>query len=441
MRVSDLGDKKILIVGFGREGQDAFLFLRKQFPEKTIGIADKKEFEELPPDAQKLLNADLKVVLYFGDTYLKQIHAHDVILKSPGIPLRVINAQAKKKQTITSATNIFFSNCKGTIVGVTGTKGKSTTASLLAEVLKLTKQKVYLVGNIEQPALQHLSGIQEADIVVYELSSAQLETADQSPHIAVLLNFYPEHMDYHGTLSAYLRAKTNITKFQTPDDYFIFNEADETVAKVAASTKAKPIGFKPKNNKGAAFIAALEPVFAVAKLFNIPKDKMEKAIQKFKPLPHRLQRVGTHKGITFYNDSLATIPEATIAALDQLGPTVHTLLVGGFDRGISMEKLALRLLKSKIHCIIVFPTTGELVVKEMEKIAKKEGIPKLPQSFFVNNMATAVQLAYDHTPKGGICLLSPAASSFHMFQNYKERGEEFQKFVKFYATHEQKKAA
>lgn len=439
MLISDLADKTILIVGFGREGQDSFLFLRKHFPEKSLGIADKKEFEQLPKETQQLLNKDRKLVLYFGEDYLKQARTYDVVIKAPGIPLRVLNSALKKKQILTTQTNIFFANCPGTIVGVTGTKGKSTTASLLYEILKAGGKKVHLVGNIEQPALQFLRHAGKEDIFVYELSSAQLENARQSPHIAVFLNFYPEHLDYHGTLKAYREAKANITKFQTPEDIFIFNQEDEAIAKIAAATKAKAWGFKPKRQKGASFIASVEPAFLVAKAFDIPKEIGEKAIKKFTPLPHRLQLVGTHKGIRFYNDSLATIPEAAIAALDRLSPDVRTLIAGGFDRGILMEKLARRIFESKIQTLVLFPTTGDSLAKEIERIAKAENIQRTPQMFFVNSMATAVQLAYDHTPKDSICLLSPAASSFNLFRDYKERGEEFTKFVKLHARYAKKK--
>ena len=433
MIISELEHKRILIVGFGREGQDSFLFLRKKFPDKNIGIADKKEFQELPKEAQEMLNADHKVVLYFGPTYVKQIHAYDVIIKSPGIPARVIRSLTKKNQILTSQTNLFFANCKGTIIGVTGTKGKSTTSTLLYEVLKAAKKTVYLVGNIEQPALQFLHKTGKDDIFIYELSSAQLEILPQSPHVAILLNLYPEHLDFHGTFQAYRDAKANIAKFQKDDDYIIFNETSEIIEKIAQKSKAKKLAFKPKKHTDLPFIAAIEPIFLTAKIFDIPKQTVEKVLKKFTPLPHRLQHVGTHKGIVFYNDSLATIPEATNAALATLGQQVHTLIAGGFDRGISMENLAVAIINSKLRILILFPTTGEYIAKEIEKIAKKKSLKKLPQIFFVNSLATAVQLAYDHTPKGKICLLSPAASSFNLFRDYKERGEIFQKFVKLYA--------
>lgn len=432
MLISELKDKKILILGFGREGQDSFLFLRKRFPDKNLGIADKKEFEELPLQTQRILNKDNKVILYFGDDYLKQLNTYDVIIKSPGIPSFTLNHYLKAKKIVTSQTNIFFANCPSTIVGVTGTKGKSTTSSLIYEVLKSGGANVYLVGNIEQPVLQFLDKATKSDVFVYELSSFQLENTSKSPHIAVFLNLYQEHLDHHGTFKAYVDAKAKITKFQNENDYLIFNETNKEIKRIAAKSKAKQIPFTPKRKKGALCAAAVEPVFLIAKLFHIPKEKVQKVLKSFKPLPHRLQLVGTHKGIVFYNDSLATIPEATIAALDILGNKVATLIVGGYDRGIPFRQLAVRILQSKVRNLILLPVTGELVQNEIESLRAKEKNSHPLHCFSASTLAEAVELSYAHTLKGYICLLSPAASSFNMFYDYKERGEEFTSSVNRY---------
>jgi len=429
MLISGLQDKQILILGFGREGQDSFLFLREKFPEKSIGVADQKEFEELSPEAKLLLTKDRKVVLYVGDSYLKQVNKYDVMIKSPGIPPHILKPYLTKQQILTSQTNIFFANCPGTIVGITGTKGKSTTSSLIYEVLTYGGVKAHLVGNIEEPVLKFLEHATKDDVFVYELSSFQLEIATQSPHIAVFLNLYPEHLDHHGTLKAYETAKANITKFQTAKDYLIYNKEDEEVSRIAASSKAQKLGFRPTRAKQQLFAASIEPVYLAAKLFSIPKENVEKAVKTFKPLPHRLELVGTRKGIVFYNDSLATIPEATIAALDILGDKVATLLVGGHDRGIKFPKLAARILQSGVRNLILFPTTGELVVKEIEALRKNGS---LPNYFRVQSMAEAVKLSFQHTPKGHICLLSPAASSFNLFRDYKHRGDEFKNWITRY---------
>jgi len=428
MELADLKTRKILIVGFGREGQDSFLFLRKNFPGKAIGIADQKEFSELPSDAQKLLKQDRSIVLYFGANYLKALKTYDFILKAPGVPSRILKPFLKKKQTLTSQTNLFFDYCPGTIIGVTGTKGKSTTSALLHDVLKNGGIKVSLIGNIEKPVLVFLKKATKDDVFVYELSSFQLENITKSPHIAVFLNLYPEHLDHHGTMNSYIKAKTNITKFQTKNDYLIYNQADPTIRAIATSSKAQKIPFQPKLKKGSGLVSSTEPVLIVGKLFGMRDRKIQDAISRFKPLPHRLELVGSWQGITFYNDSLATIPEATIAALNILGRDVHTLIAGGYDRGIPFDTLAEGILASNIKTLILFPTTGSILWKKISAHPAKH----LPEHHFVSNMASAVQLAFRHTPKKKICLLSPASSSFNLFRDYKQRGDEFKKFAALY---------
>ena len=428
MLLADMKGKETLILGFGREGQDSFLFLRKKFPTKMLGIADKKEFEEFSSEIRELLNKDRKVVLYLGQDYLKSLAKYDIIIKAPGIPLKVLKPFQSKKQIITSQTNIFFAHCAGTIIGVTGTKGKSTTSAMIYEVLRSGGVKVHLIGNIEKPVLGFLDTATKNDVFVYELSSFQLETITKSPHIAIFLNLYPEHLDHHGTLKNYTRAKENITKFQTKDDYLIFNRNDPSVSAIAMKSKAHKISFQTKEKRGTLIAASEEPAILVGKLFHISTRNAQKVLRKFKPLPHRLEPVSTWREITFYNDSLATIPEATIAALDILGKNVHTLILGGYDRGIPFEKLAQRILKSNVQTLILFPTTGNTIFKEIEALNEKD----FPEHFFVNNMSTAVQLCYEHTLKGKICLLSPASSSFNLFSDYKQRGEEFKKFVALY---------
>ncbi|MCH7604742.1 UDP-N-acetylmuramoyl-L-alanine--D-glutamate ligase [Patescibacteria group bacterium] len=427
--------KKVLILGFGREGQDSFLFLRKKFPGKTIGVADQLTLAKLSLAAKKLLRKDTPTRLHFGKSYLRSLKGYDIIIKSPGIAPHIIAPFLTKEQKITSQTDIFFQNCPGTIIGITGTKGKSTTASLISEVLKYGGVKTHLVGNIEMPVLQFLQKATRDDVFVYELSSFQLEYLKASPHIAVLLNLYPEHLDHHETFATYTKAKTNITRSQSKQDFLIFNIQDKNVKKIAEKSKAKKIPFSPKKPSTAKpfLIASLEPAFIIGKLFKIPKATIATTIKNFKPLEHRLEFVGTYKGIEFYNDSLATIPEATITAIHALGKNTDTLILGGFDRGLSFTILAIQIIQSSVQTVILFPTTGQKIWKSIQKASKKD-VP--PQHFFANNMRQAVKLCYEHTNTGKVCLLSPASSSFNMFEDYKDRGEQFKTLVKSYGAKE-----
>lgn len=410
MKLDQLKNKKILILGFGREGKDNFLFLRKLFPKKIIGIADKEKKDI----------KDRKVKLYFGKNYLKALKNYDVIVKSPGIPFKILPKTVLKK--IISQTEIFFDNCPGKIIGITGTKGKSTTASLVYKILRAGRIKVYLVGNIEKPVLSLLFHAKPNDVYVYELSSFQLTGLKKSPYIAVLLNIFTEHLDYYRNFNEYVQAKANIARYQTKKDYFIFNSQDKLVKKIAKKSKAKKIAIKGKYyqlNKAAAK--------AVGKLFKISPKVISQEIKEFKHLPHRLELIGTFKGITFYNDALATIPEATIAAMNSLGYKVETIILGGFERNINFKDLAKKVLKSKIKIVILFPTTGEKIWKEILKISSDKEVFK---HFFVDNMKEAVKLAYQYTKKGKICLLSTASSSFSIFKDYKEKGNLFKRYVK-----------
>lgn len=366
MELKELKKKKILILGLGREGKSTLKFLKKNFPGKKIGTADIKD----------------------GENYLDKLKDFDVIIKSPGIPYLSKIKEAQSKGTIiTSATNIFFDNCKGKIIGVTGTKGKSTTSSLIYEVLKEGDLNVQIVGNIGKPALEL---VEENCIVVYELSSFQLADLNKSPHIAVITNIYPDHFDWHGSFENYKKAKENIFKHQTRKDVLIQDKSGAEAARI------------------------------VGKIFKISSEKINKAIKNFKPLPHRLEFVTEKSGVKFYNDSLATNPHATIYGLRKLGDSVETLIAGGFDRGLNYSILSEEINKSNIKNLILFPDTGEKI---------GQGVSKKIKKFNATSMEKAVKIAYDATTPGKIVLLSPASASFNMFKNYEDRGEQFKKWV------------
>lgn len=406
MKIQELKNKKILILGFGLEGKNTFLFLRKKFPKKKLFIADEKDIED-----SKLKNVNWTI----GKNYLKSLNDFDVIIRSPGISLRKI----KTKALVTSQTELFLDNFKGKVIGVTGTKGKSTTSSLIYHVLKKNKINAYLVGNIENPALSYLD--KENSIIVYEMSCHQLDGLSISPNIAVFLNIYPEHLDYYSSFKEYFNAKANIAIHQKPKDYFIFNP------KIKLETKSKKL---PIFNYDKLFIDDpwlldithkdnLIAVFRVCELF-LSKDKTLKALKTFKSIPHRLEYIGKFKGIHFYDDSISTIPESTIYALDKLGDDVETLIIGGLDRGIDFKKLSKRIDKSKIQTLIFFPDSGKKIYGLIKRKIKH---------YSVSSMEKAVQLCFENTSKDKICLLSPASPSYNLFKDFKERGDLFKKYI------------
>ncbi|MBD3208287.1 MAG: UDP-N-acetylmuramoyl-L-alanine--D-glutamate ligase [Candidatus Nealsonbacteria bacterium] len=443
MKLKDLKNREIVILGFGREGRDTFGFLRENFPEKELGIADMLDLSSLSKESQKIIENDQKTITHLGEDYLEKIKDYEVIVKSPGVPPEIIEPYIAKKQRVTSQTEIFFKACPGKIIGVTGTKGKSTTVALINKVLKDNEFDSHLVGNIGKPALSFLEHATPEDIYIYELSSHQLAGLEDSPHIAVLLNIFPEHLDYYKDFSDYVSAKANITYHQTEKDYLIYDAQNETVKKIAQKSKAQKItlsSVKLKETnfplKGKFNLKNIKAAIAVTKIFDIPRKKIIKSIQDFKPLPYRLEYLGTYKGIKFYNDALSTIPEATMAALDALGEDVETILLGGYDRGISFKKLVKKLLKSKIKTLIFFQTTGDIIwrelIKQQESSSPTESIAEKYNAFMVQNMKDAVKLSFKYTHKGKICLLSTASPSFGIFRDYREKGDLFKKYVEEY---------
>ncbi len=450
MPFDELKNKKILILGFGREGKDNYLALRKLFPDKVLGIADRLKIKDL---RLKIKDQGFKKVKWhLGEDYLKSLKNYDLIIRTPGIPLSTIKPFLEKRTRITSQTEIFLENCPGRIVGVTGTKGKGTTASLIEQILKKGGLKARLIGNIGKPVFQTLLRAKENEIFVYEMSSHQLQNLKKSPHIAVFLNLYPAHLNYYKSFKEYQKAKENIAKWQTKKDFFIYNSDESRLREMAKKSEAKKIPFGIKKIKelekiiyrkeiplkGEFNLLNVMAAVSVGKILNIPLKKIGQGVKSFKPLAHRLELAGKYKGIEFYNDSLATVPQATEGALEALGERVETLILGGFDRGkINFSSLAKTILKKKVKTLIFLDKGAEFSqsVDTGKKIWKKILLLRrtnLPKSFFTPSMQTAVKIAYKTTKKEGICLLSPAASSFNLFRDYRERGNLFKRFVKKY---------
>ncbi len=448
-------NKRILILGLGKEGIETYKFLRKLFPNKVLGIGDKNKFSIFNFQFSKLIKNDKYIKLHLGKNYLKAIEDYDVIIKSPGIPVHLSEIEkAYKEGKITSQTEIFFENCPGKIVGVTATKGKSTTASLIYKILKEGKIKVHLVGNIGKPVLSFLFKAKPNDVYVYELSCHQLYNLKKSPQIAVFLNIYSEHLDYYQDLNEYINAKANITLHQKKDDYLIYNSQDKIISQIAQKSKAVkiPLGLKQYSNisnilenvritksplLGKHNLLNMAAAIKVGKIFGISEKVIAKAIKNFKPLPHRLEFVGTFRGIKFYDDALSTIPETTIAALEALGNDIQTIILGGYERNLDFTKLAKRILKSEIKNVILFPTTGQRIWNKICREAQKSPVFRRKferlNHFFVNNMLDAVRISYKQTKRRKICLLSTASPSFGIFKDYKEKGALFKKYIKKFA--------
>ncbi len=387
--MDEIRGTSVLILGYGREGKSVFSWMQKHYPTLTIEIAD---------------------IRTEGDQYLRRLHQFDTVIRSPGVSpyLPEIASYVASGGYITTATNIFFAQVKGKTIGITGTKGKSTTSSLIAHILSCEYTDVRLAGNIGTPMLDMLDGSTKNTVFVLELSSHQLVDIRYSPHIAVLLKIVPEHLDYYPDMASYIRAKENIFRFQKKGDYLVRNE------KIPTEYASKLLG-------NAENIAA---AVKVGRLMHISEACIHKQLASFSPLPHRLEFVGEFRGIQFYNDSLATIPQATIHALDALGSKGTTLIAGGFDRNIDFAILGTYLRNHPVHTLILFPDTGEKILKSIPHQSTR--IPH----YFVHTMEEAVKCAYEHTRSGAICVLSPASASYNLFRDYVDRGDQFKMWVR-----------
>lgn len=432
-----LQDKKILILGFGREGKSTYRFIRKHFPDKPVGIYDKKAIDE------ELQN----VTIHGGDSFDGLLQEYELVIKSPGI---ILNPEDRGLLSrITSQTDLFLDYYRSQTIGITGTKGKSTTASLLYHILHEAGKDAVLVGNIGIPVFDMLEKIGKNTLVVFEISSHQLEYVTHSPHIGVLLNIYQEHLDHYGTFEKYVSAKQNIYHFQQEGDLLIYNrkfvkKEEEFKAEIITITNSEEdadavikdnkicyqgheieiqeqdillMGQHNLYNIGAAYVAA--------KVCGITDGEFAGAIRTFKPLPHRMEYVAQINGVTFYNDSISTICETTIQAALSI-KNIDTVILGGMDRGISYEPLVDFLAASEIRNIILMPDTGYRIQKLMKN---HETDRKNCNIFMVANVEEAVLAAKKETQPGKTCLFSPAAASYGFFRDFEERGEIFKRLV------------
>ncbi len=402
-----LNDKKILILGLGREGVDTLKFLKENIKYSLLGIADQSSLQEL--DSKIFSFIDGKTKMHLGENYLSDIANYDVIIKSPGVPFHLI--PNNKNQKITSQSEIFLSKFKDKVIGVTGTKGKSTTCMLIKNTFDKAGIKSEVVGNIGSPALSYFFR-DDVDYFIYELSSFQLQTITKSPKIVIFLNVFKDHLDKHKDFDEYVNAKGKITLFQKSDDFLIYNSDNQIVEKFAKQSKAKKYPFLYQKLE--------DSIVILLNILDIEKRFLEEAIKDFQGLPHRKEYVGKFEEIYFYNDSASTIPEATIKAIDEI-KDIETIIIGGSDKGADISELIRKIEQSKIENIILFEGSGKQIEVMLENSNKK--------IFKFSNMKEVVDCCFENTKPGKSCVLSPGFASFNMFKSYIERGDLFKKFI------------
>lgn len=444
-------NKKIAVFGLGLEGVATINYFGKSnsvfvYDEKSKGEIDKSIFNSI-----KAKN----VVFYFGKPP-RNVPEFDYLFRSAGVmPDNLkIKLLSTKNTKILSATKYFFENCKATIIGVTGTKGKGTTSTLIYELLKNSQKDVFIAGNIGTPMLQILPKINKNSFVVLELSSFQLIDLQRSPHISVVLMVTSEHLDWHKNQEEYLNAKKNIVKYQNKNDFVVINkdfQNSRTFAKVALakqyyfSTNTQTNGVFIKGNNilsninGSEKICEINKVnlpgrhnlqnicasICVAKILNVQNNVICNVIKNFKGLPHRLEIVANIKGVKYYNDSFSTTPETSIAAIESFkNPKI--LIIGGSSKKSDFSVLVKKIVSDKsIKKVILIGKEAQTINNLFPKnISDNLIINKQPKS-----MSEIVNIAKSCSSAGEIVLLSPACASFDMFKNYKDRGEQFKREV------------
>lgn len=449
--------RRIAILGFGLEGRSTYRHIRKLWPDMQLNICDRNV---QIGQSDEYLSASPDDSWFLGDDYLKGLENVDIIVKSPGISFKELPGISKARMT--SQTELFLEAFRKQVVGITGTKGKSTTASLLHHILMAAGKPALLAGNIGTPCFELLDKITEDTIIVFEMSSHQLETVIASPHIAILLNIFREHLDHYASYDAYKEAKLNIARWQQEGDVLIYNsenkEVHTLVSKLKTAAKRFSLGLSAVEGDGAWYegsdlilsdqlqqnrfhgiankrllpgihnLLNISASASASHLLDVDADTITDAISTFRGLPHRMEYVATIGGVSYYNDSIGTIPEAVMEALKAL-PDTSVLILGGKDRGLDYAELMAFLADSAVKVILF---TGE-TARRMHQLTKI--IPGLEgrQCLIASSFEDAVDQACHLAPAGSSVLLSPAAASYDAFKDFKARGERFKELVRLYA--------
>lgn len=439
--IDNFQGKKVLVLGLAKSGLAAAQLLHKVGADVIVN--DMKPYEE--NEAAKQLEAiGINVICGHHPEDLLEQEKIEWVVKNPGIPysnIIVKQAQAKKIPVITEVELAYYVS-EAEIIGITGSNGKTTTTTLIYEMLKEDGQNPLIAGNIGNVACEVVQQATKDNVVVMELSSFQLlGTIHFRPHIALLLNIFDAHLDYHGTKKEYMLAKQRIYLNQTAEEYSVFNANDKNVKELVQDSKGKPIAFSTNQKVNGAYIHEgqiyfgnevimeaseivlpgehnLENILAaisVVKLRGVKNESIKAVLTSFQGVKHRLQYVATVKGRRFYNDSKATNILATSKALSAFSsPTI--LLAGGLDRGNEFDELKDAM--GHVKAVITFGQTAP----KIERIASELGIEKIKR---VDNVEQAVYAAYDLSNEQDVILLSPACASWDQYKTFEERGDIF----------------
>lgn len=442
MRLADLEGRRVALWGLGREGRSTLRAIRRRLPELPLTVLDDDEVD----------GAELEVSTVIGrEAVAAALPGFDVVVRSPGVSLYrpEIEAAHRRGVVFTSATRLWFAEHPAArTVCVTGTKGKSTTASLIAHCLAAGGIAAELRGNIGRPLLDPAEA--EPEVWVIELSSYQTADLEADPTVAVLLNLFPEHLDWHGDADTYYRDKLRlfahqkngvaVVNGQDPgikrwsdifENVVYFNEGNGLHARgdFIHDGARRLLPVKEILLPGAHNLSNVCAALAALKTLGFDAADLAEHIASFRGLPHRLETLGERNGILYVDDSISTTPESAMAAIEAFPGRSVTVLLGGYDRGIAYEELAGFLVHREIHTVVTLPPSGRRIAAAVER-ARGEHTAR-PYLVEAADLFTAVDLAGRLTPPGGVVLLSPAAPSYGAFRDFIERGEAFARAAGF----------
>lgn len=460
----DVTNKRVTVMGLGLHGGGLGMSRWLIKHGAKIVVTDLKSAKQLAGPVAELKKLDPSITFVLGEHREKDFTDTDLVIKNPGVPSSspYLSMASKAGVPITTDIGIFVSNFPGTIVGVTGTKGKTTTTTVLHQMIEATGKSVLLGGNLRKSPLDQLDAATKKTIAILELSSFQLEAFAElkfSPHVAVWTNIFPDHLDRYNTMEEYIAAKANIIKFQKSDDVFVTNADQTELEKLAETAKSKVVFFSatkelthgayvkdgalqlstPDGQMRLCSIADLKIVgshnvenmlaaSAAAHQLGVSIEIIKKVLTSFQGVDNRLQTIRTVGGVDYINDTASTIPSSTIAALDAFARPI-VLIAGGAEKNLPIDELAAHILeKAKKVVLLDAPVSKKLLKKMHELDATRTS--KLTVSQHANSMQSAVELASKEAVVGDVVLLSPGAASFGMFTNEFDRGDQFVEAVK-----------
>lgn len=417
---------KIAIAGYGLEGKSNYNYFKSS---GEVTIVDEREVvDDLPEDVSTRL----------GEGAFSRLADFDMVVRTAGLSPHKIQTNGK----VWSATNEFFEKCPAPIIGITGSKGKGTTSSLIASILTEAGKTVHLVGNIGRPALDELAHITEDDIVVYELSSFQLWDAERSPQVAVVLHIEPDHLDVHESFDEYVSAKGNIARYQGINDRIVYNASNQSATAIADLSVGQRLPYQTPRTAhvrdgqfyyGEQLLCSVDELqlpgvhnqdnacAAITAAWPWVRDGIVigEGLHAFSGLEHRLKFVAEKQGVSYYDDSIATTPGSAIAAMRAFdGPKV--IILGGSSKGADFDELAATASRSNVKQAILIGDEADRI----ELSLVEAGVSSVNMGSDTT-MKAIVQLAADVAGAGDTVILSPACASFGMFRDYKDRGEQF----------------